>query len=112
MKQLLGEKFPVPRLGSSVSIDDVAKVHVQALKSSIPPGRFLVASVGTKWMDANTVVKEYFPGDIGKSLSAGGEVGTVAINVETNKTQEAFGIKFQSFEEQVKDAVKSYLSLP
>jgi hypothetical protein len=30
MKQLLGEKFPVPRLRSSVSIDDVAKVHVQA----------------------------------------------------------------------------------
>jgi hypothetical protein len=36
----------------------------------------------------------------------------VAINVDTKKTQEAFGVKFQSFEEQVKDAVKSYLALP
>jgi hypothetical protein len=63
-------------------------------------------------MDANTIVKEHFWEEIGKSLSADGEVASVAINVDTEKAQEAFGIKFQSFEEQVKDSVKSYLSLP
>ena len=111
-KQLLGDKFPVPRLGSSVSIDGIAKVHVQALKSSVPAGRFLVASVGAKWMHANTIVKEHFWEEIENSLSADVEIASVEINVDTEETQEAFGIKFQSFEEQIKDAVKSYLSLP
>jgi nucleoside-diphosphate-sugar epimerase len=111
MKQLLGEKFPAPRLGSSVSIDDVAKLHVLAL-NPVSSGRYLVASDGSIWEDANSIVKEYFPEEIGKSLSAEGEVATVAISVDTEKTQEAFGIKFQRFEEHVKDAVKSYLALP
>lgn len=112
MNQLLGEKAPMPRLGSTVSIDDVAKVHVLALKQSVPAGRYLVATDGVEWMNANMIVKDRFPEEIGKSLSADGVVMSVPINVDTEKTQKAFGIKFQSFEEQVEGAVKNYLALP
>lgn len=112
MKLLLGDKYPEPMLGSTASIDDVAKVHVLALKSSVPAGRYLVATDGFEWMDANDIVKKSFPEEIGKSLSANGEAATVAINVDTQKTEKAFGLKLRGFEEQVKLAVKNYLALP
>lgn len=55
-------------------------------------------------------VKENFPWEIGKYLSADGVVASIPINISTHKTRKAFGIKSQSFEEQVKDTVKSYLA--
>ena len=97
MSFLLGELSPMPTLGSSVSIDDVAKLHVFALKEAIPAGKYLVMSRGsneTLWMNALSIVKKYFPSAIGKIFSEKGELKTVPINVDVSKTEKAFGFKF------------------
>jgi nucleoside-diphosphate-sugar epimerase len=91
IKQLLGEKTPMPRLGSFVSIDDVAKAHVLDLRESVPTGRYLLATDGVVWMDANTIVKECFPEEIGTSLSADGEATTVTTSLILRRRRERLG---------------------
>ena len=113
LRMLLGRPGR-PTLGSSVSVQDVAKLHVLALDTSIPAGRYLAASggpKGTDWADAFGVVKKYFPESIRDIFVAEGKTVIVPINVDTSKTEKAFGFKFESFEEQVKSAVENYLKL-
>lgn len=91
IKQLLGGKIAEPKLGSTVSIDDVAKLHVLALKSSVPVGKYLVGLDRDGWVDANTIVKKDFSEEIGKSLSAEGEAAKMTIKVHGAKTEKAPG---------------------
>lgn len=113
LKLLLGQPG-APILGASVHIDDVAKLHVLALKPEIPSGRYLVSSEGTKgtdWHDGFAVVKKYFPEAVGKVFVAEAERYIVPANVDTLKTRQAFGFEFATFEEQAKSAVGNYLEL-
>ncbi|CZR60646.1 uncharacterized protein PAC_10542 [Phialocephala subalpina] len=113
MNLLLG-KSNDPSLGSSVSLHDVAKLHVLALNKSVPAGRYMVASggkEGTNWTDVIAIAKKYFPEESEKLFVKEGERHSVKINIDTTETEKAFGLKFQSFEEQVKSVVSSYLSL-
>lgn len=101
-------------LGSSIPVQDVAKLHVKALETSIPAGRYLAASggsKGTQWADAFGIVKEHFPEASGKIFKTEGKPVAVPINVDTSKTENAFGIAFPSFEEQVKSVAENYLAL-
>jgi nucleoside-diphosphate-sugar epimerase len=45
MNHLLGQRM-APMIKTSIHIDDVAKLHVQALDLLIPAGRYLVSSGG------------------------------------------------------------------
>ncbi|TAQ88824.1 hypothetical protein B7494_g2841 [Chlorociboria aeruginascens] len=49
------------------------------------------------------VVKEYFPESIVTELPDKVEVQTTAVGLDASKAEETFGIKFKSFEEQVKE---------
>ncbi|TVY33071.1 putative uncharacterized oxidoreductase [Lachnellula subtilissima] len=103
-----------PLMTSSVHIDDVAKTHVLSLKSFIPAGRYLLASgetAGTDWSEAFQVIKKHFPEAVGATFVKDPEVRTIRVISDTLKAEQAFGIKFKSFKEQVKDAVGYYLSL-
>ncbi|KAF8857369.1 NAD(P)-binding protein [Acephala macrosclerotiorum] len=113
MNLLLGKPND-PSLGSSVSLHDVAKLHVLALKKSIPAGRYMVASggkKGTNWTDAHSIAKKHFPKESERLFVKEGERHSVKINIDTTETEKVFGLKFQSFEEQVKSVVSSYLSI-
>ncbi|KAI6081881.1 putative 3-beta hydroxysteroid dehydrogenase/isomerase [Hypoxylon rubiginosum] len=107
-------KLKDPSLTVSVHIDDVAKLHVLSLDSSIPPGRYLLDSEGasgTNWSEALPFVRKYFQESIGKVFVEEVEAHPVDIRIDNSKAEETFGIKFKSFEEQVKDTVGFYLSL-
>ncbi|KAE8453922.1 hypothetical protein EG329_007698 [Mollisiaceae sp. DMI_Dod_QoI] len=113
MRLLLGEPGR-PTLGSAVSLQDVAALHVLALDSKVPAGRYMVASgraEGTNFLDAFNIVRKHFPAASEKVFAKQGEMPIVKINVDTSKTEKAFGFTFQSYEEQVKSVVSSYLSL-
>ncbi|OTB01196.1 hypothetical protein M426DRAFT_223226 [Hypoxylon sp. CI-4A] len=113
LSHILG-KSNNPLLTVSVHIDDVAKLHVLSLKTSVPTGRYLLDSEGTNgtnWSDALPFVKKYFPESIGKVFAKEAEMHPINIRIDNSKAEEAFGIKFKSFEEQVKDTVGFYLSL-
>lgn len=106
LRMLLGRPG-IPMLGSSIPVQDVAKLHVKALETSIPAGRYLAASggsKGTQWADAFGIVKEHFPEASGKIFKTEGKPVVVPINFDTSKT-------FQSFEEQVKSVAENYLQL-
>jgi nucleoside-diphosphate-sugar epimerase len=113
LRLLLGK--PVPHmLGSTVSVLDVAELHVLALNTSIPAGRYLAASgglKGTNWAEAFGVVKKYFSEEAEKTFVTEGKPVIVKIDVDTLKTEKAFGFKFRSFEEQVKSVAENYLAL-
>lgn len=63
------------------------------------------------WHDGFAIVEKYFPDAAGEVFVTAAERYVVPANVDTLKTQEAFGFTFQSFEEQVKSAVGNYLAL-
>lgn len=110
MNHLLG-KSSEPLLTVSVHIDDVAKIHVESLKPSVPAGRYLLDRSGTDWSVALPVVKKNFPETIGKVFPEEVAVQTIPIKLDSTKAEKAFGIEFKSFEEQVKDTAAYYTSI-
>ncbi|KAI0006840.1 putative 3-beta hydroxysteroid dehydrogenase/isomerase [Xylariaceae sp. FL0662B] len=113
LNHILG-KSKNPLLTVSVHIDDVAKLHVLSLKSSIPIGRYLLDSEGasgTNWSEALPFVKKYFLESIGKVFVGEAEVHPIKIRINNSKAEQAFGIKFKNFEEQVNDTAGFYLGL-
>ncbi|XDG09715.1 hypothetical protein ABKA04_009330 [Annulohypoxylon sp. FPYF3050] len=113
LNHILG-KSSQPLLTVSVHIDDVAKLHVLSLKASVPTGRYLLDSEGasgTDWSVALPTVKKYYPQSVGKVFAENAEVQTIKIRIDNSKAEKAFGIKWKSFEEQVKDTAGFYLSL-
>jgi len=98
-------------MSASVHIDDVAKCHVQSLDRSISAGRYLLASDTTNWEEVIPVVKKYFPQAVGTTFVDDAEVKELKIVCDNEKAEKTFGLKFKSFEEQVKSAVGYYLGL-
>lgn len=92
-------------------IDDVAKAHVEALKPTVPAGRYILNSADTDWSGAREVLQKHFPASIGKIFPEHVDVETVKANLDGSKAESAFGFRFKSFAEQVKDTVECYLSL-
>ncbi|KUI59270.1 hypothetical protein VP1G_06519 [Cytospora mali] len=100
-----------PLLTMSVHIDDVAKSHVKALKPSVPAGKYLLNCEETDWSVPCTVVKEQFPEQFGSVFPEDVETKTIKLHVDGSKAEKAFGVRFKSFEEQVKETVEYFLSL-
>ncbi|KAI1423701.1 hypothetical protein F5Y12DRAFT_716093 [Xylaria sp. FL1777] len=113
LNHILG-KSKNPLLTVSVHIDDVAKAHVLALQQSVQPGRYILDSGGptaVNWSDALPFVKKYYPEAIPSVFAEDAEPFSVKMVLDNAKAEKALGIKFKSFEEQVKDTAGFYLSL-
>jgi nucleoside-diphosphate-sugar epimerase len=117
LAQILGKDSgwgPTP--STSVHVEDVAKLHVLALDPKIAGNQSFLASSegvnGTTWSDAIGIVNRNFPEAVRKGiLPNNGTAITKRTRINASRTEEVFGIKFQSYEEQVKTVVKQYLSL-
>ncbi|KAF4625254.1 hypothetical protein G7Y89_g12914 [Cudoniella acicularis] len=101
---------------TSVHVADVARLHVEALDPKIEGGQnFLAVSEGergTRWEDAIEIVNRNFPEAVKKgALPNNGTAATKRTRVDASRTEEVFGFKFQSYEEQVKSVTKQYLEL-
>ncbi|KAH6695592.1 hypothetical protein F5X68DRAFT_272878 [Plectosphaerella plurivora] len=114
---LLSTNIEAPSPGASVHIDDVARTHLDALDPSITGHRNYMCSSGglegTVWEDAKDIARKYFPKHVDDgTLSLSGTNTTKPIRLDSSATEEAFGWKFQSYEEQVKCLIEHYVSLP
>jgi nucleoside-diphosphate-sugar epimerase len=107
-----GNEFPKPMSSSTVHNDDAARLHVEALKSSIPAGSYVANGPLMSWSELPGLVVELFPEAVkdGRLSDKGNMVG-VASHFDTKKTEETFGWKFQDFKSQVKSVVGHYLEL-
>lgn len=113
---LLDTKTEVPTLGVSVHVEDVARAHVDALKPSILGNRNYICSSGglkgTVWDDAKDIARQHFTEAVENgSLPLSGTQPSRPIHLDTSETEEAFGWKFATFEEQIKSLAGHYLRL-
>lgn len=100
-----------PLLTISVHVDDVARSHVEALKSSVSAGKYLLDSEETDWSVARGVIKEHFPEQVGNMSPVDIETRTIKLHLDGTKAERAFGFRFKSFEEQLKDTAGYYVGL-
>ncbi|KAF2169107.1 hypothetical protein M409DRAFT_20336 [Zasmidium cellare ATCC 36951] len=112
----LGEKPEAPNLLTTNHVDDSAYTHVASLNPAVQGNQsFLVTSSGqdgVKWNDVVEIVGRRFPEAVKKGiLSTEGNQGTYYYPYDAKKTEETFGFKFKTFEEQVVSVVGHYLEV-
>ena len=104
---------PTPSI--SVSVDDIAKMHVLALDPKISGGQiFLGVSENSniRWEDSVDIVKKHFPKAVENgTFPLGGENPTTRLIFDNEYTKRTLGITFASYEDQVKAAAGQYLEL-
>ncbi|CZR66417.1 uncharacterized protein PAC_16318 [Phialocephala subalpina] len=101
---------------TSVHVEDVARLHVEALNPKIEGNQnFLAVSEGargTRWEEAIDIVNRNYPKAVKKGiLPNNGVASTKRTKVDASRTEKAFRFKFQSYEAQVKSVVEQYLGL-
>ncbi|GKT43632.1 putative uncharacterized oxidoreductase [Colletotrichum spaethianum] len=114
MGLLLEAKIPMPVLGVSVHVNDVAKAHIDALNPAIPGNKNFICSSGglngTRWDNAKDTAKRYFSKAVSDGfLSLDGTTATRPIQLDASDTEQTFGWKFLGFEDQVKSVLEHYL---
>jgi nucleoside-diphosphate-sugar epimerase len=116
MGPLLGHARDQPLIGATVHVDDVAKLHVQSLDSSIVKGNedFIAHSNPTiDWADSYEIVKRRFPEAYADGVFKFDSIPrpiTAPVDIDSSKAEKTFG-KFKSFEEQTVSVVEHYLEL-
>lgn len=112
---LLGKNFGSAFAGATVHVDDVAKAHVMAaagLGWGAPGCTSFILSQKARWNHAKTVAKRLFPDAVAKKiLVASGDIGTTHLPVDASETEETFGFRFQSFDDQLYSLVSQFLDL-
>ena len=116
LETVLGTTAAYGKASCTVHVDDTARVHALALKSSIPGNQsYLTVSeglAGTTWQDSRKYVQKHFPEAVADgTLPNNGEAPTVYYNTDASKTEKVFGIVHQGYEEQVVSVVGHYLEL-
>lgn len=115
LRALMDVKMP-QMVGATVHVDDVARAHIDGLKSSVPGNRDYILSSdvpeGIRWEDAEKAVKRNFPEAVKKGiLKLEGSMSLKPWRLDTRETEDAFGWKHISFVETVKELVEQYLDL-
>jgi nucleoside-diphosphate-sugar epimerase len=115
----LGTKNPNPLPGTTVHNDDVARLHVDALKPEIPAGSYLAVwndptgtLNGSSLETINEIVAKKFPEAVKKGLipNNGYQASTMK-HADASKTEKVFGFEFKDFESQVESVVGHYVEL-
>lgn len=95
--------------GVSVHVEDVARVHVEALSPYILGDQSFILGEQVRWTDAIDVAEEEFPELFAsKLLTTSGYYQTVSIPINTSLTRDTFGMEFISFADQVKSVVQHW----
>ncbi len=117
LSAVLGIRSPRALPGTTVSVHDVAKLHVLALDTIKIRGdhAYLATShgdAGIVYNDALGIVARRFSKVVKNGvLKNDGDQPTRLARVDTKDTEEIFGMKFASFEDQVVSAVEHYVEL-
>jgi nucleoside-diphosphate-sugar epimerase len=101
-------------IGAAVHVDDVARAHIDALKSSVQGNKEYILSSdspeGANWEDAQKIVNKSFPGAVENgTLKLGASRTARTWRLDTREMEKEFGWKFVSFEETMKELAGQYL---
>jgi len=103
---VLSNKSTSPVMSTSVHVKDVVFLHVKALNPKIPAGAHIATSEGlptTTWQDTTSIVAKTFPEAVKEAIFPNdGVQPTLRIHIDASFTEEVFGFRFASYEEQVK----------
>jgi nucleoside-diphosphate-sugar epimerase len=108
-----GVVAPSPSPNGVVHIDDVARIHVEALDSSKVRGNrdFILSAGVERYDDAEGIVRKAYPDAVGNGLlELGGSTPTTRMIVDIRETVEVFG-EFKTYEEMVKSVAGQYIEL-
>lgn len=113
MSIAMGKKFQHSTMGVTVDLEDVARVHVQALDMDKVPGNSsYILSQSTEWEEVTEIVGKCFPDAVKKGILPNtGDGMSHPIFVDAGKTEEVFGVRFRGLEEQVRSVVGHYLEV-
>ncbi|KIW56612.1 hypothetical protein PV05_05260 [Exophiala xenobiotica] len=116
MIPILGMQNPAGTPAITCHVDDVALVHIASLKPEIKGNQnFGVNYVGeapVQWDDAIDIVKKHFPSEVEQGIfPLGGSNKSIAVAFDASKTEEVFGIKFKSLEDQIVNLAGYYAGL-
>jgi nucleoside-diphosphate-sugar epimerase len=116
MSPILGTKLTDPMVSVPIHVDDVARAHVDAIKSSIPGNADYTLTIqspeGVEWDDMIDVAKRHFPDRVGtKEMPLGGSLPSTRWRVESRDTEKAFGWTLRTFELSARDMIAQYLRL-
>ena len=98
---------PVPTGASDA--DDVAYLHIQALKNGVV-GDY-VASADNVVDDAWEFIQKEFPQAVQKGIFSKGHQENFRVKFNSQKTELEFGLKLKSFEDMVRAVASQYLEL-
>lgn len=106
LNPIFGGQNPAGAPSVTVHVEDVAYVHVAALNPNIAGNQSFGVNwngiKGINWDDAIEIVKRHFPKEVESGLfPLGGSQASNLIKFDATRTEEVFGIKFKSFEEQI-----------
>ncbi|KAL7948587.1 hypothetical protein V8C42DRAFT_363077 [Trichoderma barbatum] len=109
---------PFPFVGVPVHVADVARAHVDAVDSTRIPGNteYILSSDtpdGIVWdRDIAAVAKKYFPEEVqSKTLPLEGTLPCIKFRLDGDTTEKAFGWRFTSFEQTMRELLAQYLRL-
>jgi nucleoside-diphosphate-sugar epimerase len=117
VRLVLGNDGQMPLPGTTVHLNDVAKMHVLSLQTDKVAGgsNFIGAAGGVEGIQFNDyqkIVREYFPKAVENgTLLNNGNQPTKSLRLDASKSEAVFGIKFKGYEEQVISIVGQYLEL-
>jgi nucleoside-diphosphate-sugar epimerase len=107
-----------PYVGVPVHVADVARAHVDAVNAYLIPGNteYILSSdtpEGVEWdRDVRQVVEKYFATEAASGiLPLEGSLQTIKWRIDAMSTEEAFGWKFTSFQETVRQLIAQYIQL-
>ena len=114
--QVLGKKMDSPNPGTTIHVNDVAKIHILALNPKVKGNQNFMASSGgvegREWADAIKIVKEIFSEAVRDGrLPADGFQPSKKLRIDSRKTEKELGIAFQPYETQVESVTEHYLEL-
>jgi len=112
MSMLLGMEEQVATVGAVVHVDDVSRIHVEALnEEKVPAGANFLTSIPVKFEHAFDIVKRLFPEAVEDGrLPLRGPRKTLPLMIDIQATVDTFG-PLKGYEEMVKSVVVQYLRL-
>jgi nucleoside-diphosphate-sugar epimerase len=108
----LGKQFDHSTMGATVHLEDVARVHVQALDELVPGNASYILSQNTEWDEVREIVSRNFPEAVERGLLPNsGSAITHPVFIDSFSSEEIFGFRHTGLEEHVKSVVGHYLEL-
>jgi len=117
LSSVLGASMPAPMPGITIHVQDLARVHVEAMTNEkIQTHEDIILNAddteGCVWTDTIKIAEKHFPRAVKKGiLPLGGNTPTARRRVDGSKAERVFGIKMMGFEEQIVSVVGQFVEL-